>query len=104
MNGRLRQLLDAINAILNRPSIPQLEEISRPTLKTLQQVKHAQDRTFSGNRLLCTGSNFHAQDRTFPGTDFWRGFVSLPFLAVFISLLKAISIIFWWGKNILLKN
>ena len=36
--ARLRQLLDGINAILNRPSIPQLEEISRPTLKTLQQV------------------------------------------------------------------
>jgi hypothetical protein len=30
--------LDGINAILHRPSIPQLEEISRPTLKTLQQV------------------------------------------------------------------
>ncbi len=37
---RLRILLDGINAILHRPSIPQLEEISRPTLKTLQQVIH----------------------------------------------------------------
>jgi hypothetical protein len=37
-SARLRQLLDGINAILHRPSIPQLEEISRPTLKTLQQV------------------------------------------------------------------
>ena len=38
-SARLRILLDGINVILHRPSIPQLEEISRPTLKTLQQVQ-----------------------------------------------------------------
>lgn len=52
--ARLRQLLDGINVILNRPSIPQLEEISRPTLKTLQQV----NAIYSFDCLLCLHSHY----------------------------------------------
>ncbi|QQP51171.1 Putative Ras GTPaseactivating proteinlike, partial [Caligus rogercresseyi] len=35
---RLRQLLDDLNSRLHRPTIPQLEQISQPTLKTLEKL------------------------------------------------------------------
>jgi len=36
---RLRQLLDDINALLHRPTIPQLEQISQPTMTTLRRAQ-----------------------------------------------------------------
>lgn len=46
---KLRQLLDDINNILKRPTIPQLEQISQPTMDTL---KMKQDKESSGTRTI----------------------------------------------------
>ena len=48
---KLRQILDDINAILKRPTIPQLEQISQPTPVTLsmkQEKSSEQIKTFAG--------------------------------------------------------
>ena len=48
---KLRQLLDDINSILKRPTIPQLEKISQPTLDTLkmkQETTKSETKTFAG--------------------------------------------------------
>eukprot|EP00093_Oithona_nana_P014319 14319.XXX_1187698_1183622_1 [CDS] Oithona nana genome sequencing. len=48
---KLRQILDDINAILKRPTIPQLEQISQPTPVTLsmkQEKSNEQIKTFAG--------------------------------------------------------
>lgn len=46
---RLRQILDEINSILHRPTIPQLEQISQPTMKTLEKLQS--EKTSSGITL-----------------------------------------------------
>lgn len=47
---KLRQLLDDINSIMKRPTIPQLEQISQPTLDTLKmkQETKSETKTFAG--------------------------------------------------------
>jgi hypothetical protein len=37
--ARLRDILDDVNSLLHRPTIPQLEQISQPTMTTLRQVQ-----------------------------------------------------------------
>ena len=60
-SAKLRQLLDNINSFLNRPTIPQLEQISQPTLKTLEKVQStpnngATSTTFAGITLPWLGT------------------------------------------------
>ncbi len=37
--SRLRRILDELNALLHRPSIPELEQISQPIMTTLRQIQ-----------------------------------------------------------------
>jgi hypothetical protein len=45
---KLRSLLDEINSILKRPTIPQLEQISTPTMDTLKIKAEEKQKTFAG--------------------------------------------------------
>ncbi len=40
--ARLREQLDEINQLLRRPTMPQLEQISQPTMTTLKQIQDAE--------------------------------------------------------------
>lgn len=53
--ARLRELLDEINAILHRPSLPELEQISQPTMATLRhQLDHHHHHQFGGSASALT--------------------------------------------------
>ena len=53
---KLRELLDDISNILKRPTIPQLEQISQPTMTTLAE-RTAQQQPKSGGGIRSTISN-----------------------------------------------
>lgn len=49
---RLRQLLDDINSVLHRPTIPELEKISQPTMTTLGQLKTEQQQQQNSSKSV----------------------------------------------------
>jgi hypothetical protein len=63
---RLRQLLDDLNAILKRPTIPQLELISQPTLNTLKKMQTENN--------TASGASGRSEVKTFAGITIpWLG-------------------------------